>query len=81
MATISSEQEYYLDGAHGLAEVVEAAWRQIPMLAKNNLTYEVQEGDLVLRGAVRSYYQKQLVQESLRNIEGVRMIRNEIRVL
>lgn len=80
MATISKNQEYYLDGAHGPNDLIEAAWRQIPHLTKHNLSYELQDGDLILRGAVRTYYQKQLVQESLRHVEGVRMIRNEIQV-
>ncbi len=81
MATISTDQEFYLDGAHELQELVEAAWRRIPHLTKHNLSYELQDGDLFLRGIVRTYYQKQLVQESLRGIDGVRMIRNEIQVL
>ena len=81
MATISTDQEFYLDGAHTTQEMIEAAWRQIPHLTKHNLSYELQDGDLILRGAVRTYYQKQLVQESLRHVEGVRMIRNEIQVL
>lgn len=81
MATISADQEFYLDGAHGPLELIEAAWRRIPHLTKHNLSYELQEGDLILRGAVRTYYQKQLVQESLRHIDGVRMIRNEIQVI
>jgi len=81
MAIVSPEQEYFLDGAHELTDLIESAWRQIPHLTKNNLSYEVQDGDLFLRGAVRTYYHKQLVQESMRNIEGIRMIRNEIQVL
>ena len=80
MATITSSQEYFLDGAHELSELIEAAWRQIPHLTKNRLSYELAERDLILRGSVPTYYQKQLVQETLRNIEGIRMIRNEIQV-
>jgi len=81
MAMISADQEYYLDGAHETQELIEAAWRQIPLTNKSNLSYELLEGDLILRGAVPTYYQKQLVQESLRHIDGVRMIRNEIQVV
>jgi osmotically-inducible protein OsmY len=35
----------------------------------------------VLRGIVRSYYQKQLAQESLRAISGVARITNELEVV
>ncbi len=42
---------------------------------------EYANGLLVLRGALSSYYQKQLAQEAVRHVEGVRQIRNEIQVL
>ena len=40
------------------------------------------EGDtLVLKGAVASYYMKQLLQESLRHVEGLARIENHVKVV
>lgn len=73
--------EIRLHEAHGLQQLVDAAWRSLPQLLKGNLAYDVHENAVVLRGQVRTYYQKQLVQESLRKVQGVNAIRNEIEVL
>ena len=45
------------------------------------VSYEYDDGLLVLRGTLASYYQKQLAQEAVRNLEGVSHVRNEIQVL
>lgn len=47
----------------------------------NRVSYQYENGLLVLRGTLSSFYQKQLAQEAVRNLEGVRQIRNEIQVL
>ncbi|MFO1020237.1 MAG: BON domain-containing protein [Planctomycetales bacterium] len=73
--------DYRLHEAHTLSELVAAAWRSIPQLMKRNLSYEMAEGTITLRGHVETYYQKQLVQESLRKVEGLRGIRNQIEVI
>ena len=46
-----------------------------------DLRFEVHGAEVVLRGVVRSYYQKQLAQESLRAVRGVSQVRNEIEVV
>ncbi|HEX3869110.1 MAG TPA: BON domain-containing protein [Pirellulales bacterium] len=38
------------------------------------------KGVLVLRGRLRSFFHKQIAQETVANLEGVRQIRNEIEV-
>lgn len=64
-----------------LRDIVEAALARSSSLAGRNLRFEVHEHGLVLRGVVRSYYQKQLVQESLRSISSLHPIHNEIEVV
>jgi osmotically-inducible protein OsmY len=61
--------------------VVEEALARHAHLAGRNLRFEVHEDGVVLRGTVRSYYQKQLVQESLKAISSLPRIRNEIEVV
>ena len=45
-----------------------------------HITCEFAGGVLILRGRVRSYFMKQMAQESLRNFDGVDHISNAIRV-
>ena len=49
-------------------------------LAGRNLRFESHEGRVRLRGEVPSYYQKQLFQETIRYLDGVEQIENELRV-
>lgn len=64
-----------------LKEIVEVALARSTSLAGRNLRFEVHENGVVLRGVVRSYYHKQLAQESLRTISGVSRITNELEVV
>lgn len=49
-------------------------------LAGRNLRFESHEGCVRLRGEVPSYYQKQLFQETIRYLDGVERIENDLRV-
>jgi osmotically-inducible protein OsmY len=69
------------DNRNHLRSTVEAALARSTFLAGKSLRFEVHEDGVVLRGVVGSYYQKQLVQESLKSISGVRKIQNEIEVV
>ena len=51
-----------------------------PYLAGRTLRFEREEGRVILRGVVRSYFQKQMAQEALRHLDGVDEIRNELEV-
>lgn len=64
-----------------LRHLIESVLARSMFLSGKNLRFEVHEDAVVLRGVVRSYYQKQLAQESLRNIEGLAKINNEIEVV
>jgi osmotically-inducible protein OsmY len=70
-----------MNSRYDLRETVEAALARSTFLAGKSLRFEVHEDGVVLRGVVGSYYQKQLAQESLKSISGVRRIRNEIEVV
>lgn len=66
---------------YDLLEMVELTLARSLCLAGRNLRFEVHEDGVVLRGTVRSYYQKQLAQESLKSISGLNRIHNEIEVI
>jgi osmotically-inducible protein OsmY len=53
-----------------------------PHLNQAGLMFQanVNEGRVVLRGSVRSFYEKQIAQEAVREIEGVKIIENQIEV-
>lgn len=51
-----------------------------PHLPARNLRFETKEGRVTLRGVVGSYFQKQMAQEALLQIEGVSGIDNELEV-
>ena len=66
---------------HDLAELIQSALARSAYLSGRDLRFEVRDDHVVLKGKVRSYYQKQLAQESLRVLEGVCRIQNEIEVV
>lgn len=64
-----------------LDDKVLIALEQNPHLARRNLRFEAEQGQVTLRGTVRSYYQKQMAQEVLREIDGICQIHNELEVV
>ncbi len=63
-----------------LENQVQSALAEHPHLGKRKLRFEANEGRVTLHGEVRSYYQKQMAQEILRGLEGVRLIDNRLTV-
>ncbi len=59
---------------------VHDALQQSPYFSTRKLRFETQQGRVVLRGTVASYYQKQMAQEALRRLEGVSEIENQLEV-
>lgn len=59
---------------------ISSAIERSPHLKRRNLRFETQEGRVVLRGVVSSYYQKQMAQEALRRLEGIDRIENQLEV-
>lgn len=70
-----------LDGSHELKDRVRRTLARNPYFNGRDLRIEVQQSDVILRGAVKSYYHKQVAQESLRAIDGLGCIRNELDVI
>ena len=64
-----------------LQELAERCLRSNPYLALKNLSCDCQEGVLVLRGCLPSYYLKQVAQEVVARLEGVQAIDNQIQVV
>lgn len=64
-----------------LSDQVVNALERNPYLARRNLRFETSEGRITLRGVVRSYYQKQMAQEALREVDGIEEIYNELEVM
>ena len=60
---------------------VTSALRKNPYLDFSTLSHETNEGRVVLKGTVPSYFEKQMAQESLRPIEGICEIVNDLEVM
>ena len=63
-----------------LDSLISKAMQKDPHLRRRNLRFETEQGRVVLRGTVSSYYQKQMAQEALRRVEGVDSIENQLEV-
>ena len=63
-----------------LQDQVEIILSANPYLTHQKLQLETERGRVVLRGVVRSFYQKQMAQETLRHIDGVEEIENLLEV-
>ena len=64
-----------------LVEAARARIREVPHLTMQRIWCECQAGRLFLRGQVPSFYLKQLAQEAVASLEGIRSIANEIEVV
>ncbi len=70
-------------GCFGSVAVVKAAddrLRRNPYIATARVSCEYDRGVLVLRGRLTSYYKKQVAQETVKGLDGVVEIVNEIEV-
>ncbi len=66
--------------SHGVDEQVKLAILHHPHLNRNQLHFRTTEGRVTLEGQVTSYFEKQMAQEALRQIEGVDQIDNLLTV-
>jgi osmotically-inducible protein OsmY len=63
-----------------LAEQVQHAVIHHPHLKQRRVHFKADNGRVVLNGSVKSYFEKQMAQEAVRNIDGVKEIQNELTV-
>ena len=61
--------------------LAESKLRGNSYLALKHLSCEYENGTLVLRGCLPTYYLKQLAQETVAHLEGVTRVENQIQVL
>ena len=59
---------------------ISSALSSNPYLTGRRLRFETSEGRVTLNGVVATYFQKQMAQEMLRDVEGVAQIENRIEV-
>ena len=59
---------------------IDSAIRKNPHVLHRRVFLENSQGRVILRGRVDSYYQKQMVQEILRGMDGISEISNELEV-
>ncbi len=71
----------FIDCGHSLDELVVHALARQPHLVGRRVRCQVQEQDVTLTGRVETYFQKQMAQESLRKINGIRRIVNDLEVV
>jgi osmotically-inducible protein OsmY len=64
-----------------LEERVRRVLTENPHLTQRTLRIETHEGCVTLKGVVRSFYQKQMAQESLKGVEGLVQIENQLQVV
>lgn len=69
-----------LDTDPALDERLHNAIQVCPHLRGRDLRFENHSGHIVLRGFVGTYFQKQMAQETLRRVEGVQAIENDLEV-
>jgi osmotically-inducible protein OsmY len=63
-----------------LLQRLDSAIKGNPHLSGHQVFCSEEGGTVILQGRVRSYYQKQMAQEALRNLEGVERIVNDLQV-
>jgi osmotically-inducible protein OsmY len=63
-----------------LSERVHSILENNPHVPHRNMRFEANAGHVVLKGVVRSYYQKLMAQEALLHVEGVEQVENQLEV-
>ena len=63
-----------------LFEQIHSALTSSPYLPSQKVRVETADGRVVLKGSVRSFFQKQMAQEAIRRIDGVETIDNLLEV-
>ena len=62
------------------SDLIHTAISTNPYLAGRKLRFEAESGRVVLQGTVSTFFQKQMAQEGLRRVDGVREIENQLEV-
>ena len=68
------------DGSTEFAQRLHSELAGNPYVGRRNLRFEASDGRVVLRGTVRTFYEKQMAQEVVRRIDGVEEVDNRVEV-
>lgn len=71
---------YRVHPPESLSDRIHLVLSTSPFLRGREVRFALNDSEVVLSGRVRSYFQKQMAQESLRGLEGLGTVRNEIAV-
>ena len=63
-----------------LEDQVHNAIERSPYLSRRDLLCETDQGRVILRGRVQSFFEKQMAQETVRQVEGIVSIENCLEV-
>lgn len=63
-----------------LHERIHDALTTNPHVPSNVVMVEAEEGRIILKGSVKSFFQKQMAQEAVRRVDGVEQIDNLLQV-
>jgi osmotically-inducible protein OsmY len=69
-----------VNGSTALADRLRSELVTNPYVGRRNLRFEANEGRVVLRGTVQTFYEKQMAQEVVRRIDGVDQVDNLVEV-
>ena len=72
---------YSIHDAHDLNYHVHFALSRNPYINSRDIQYEIDGSSVTLKGAVRTYYQKQMAQHALLQIREIGDINNELTVV
>ena len=78
---ISNQTELETSPPCAIAEIAEARFRESSRMALRSICCKAERGVLVLEGQLSTFFQKQLAQEIVANIEGVEQVVNQIEVV
>lgn len=72
---------YILHPAQQLHDRIHLTLARDPYIGGRPVHFELVDRDVLLTGSVRTYFQKQMAQESLRGIDGLGQIVNHLEVV
>lgn len=72
---------YILHPAQQLHDRIHLTLTRDPYIGGRQVRFELVDRSVLLTGSVRTYFQKQMAQESLRGIEGLERIVNQLEVV
>lgn len=68
------------NSADDLLHRVDLAIKQNPHLSRHQVFCQEEQGIVILHGRVSTFFQKQMAQESLKKLEGVEKVINQLEV-